>query len=101
LLAHHHRHRYVPSPQDFGYGYNAATAEYGDLFAMGVIDPAKVTINAIENSASVASLVLTTEALITELPEKKEGALLEEAKRYDAMRANGGSPYGGYQGYQA
>jgi chaperonin GroEL len=52
----------------FGYGYNAATDEYGDLVAMGVLDPAKVTINALENSASVAGLILTTEALIAELP---------------------------------
>ena len=42
--------------------------EYCDLMARGVIDPAKVTINAIENSASVAGLVLTTECLVTEIP---------------------------------
>lgn len=42
--------------------------EYTDLFERGVIDPAKVTINAVENSASVAGLVLTTECLVTEIP---------------------------------
>lgn len=52
----------------FGHGWNAATGEYCNLFDAGVIDPAKVTINALENSASVAGLVLTTEALVTEIP---------------------------------
>jgi len=52
----------------FGHGWNAANSEYCDLFEAGVIDPAKVTINALENSASVAGLVLTTEALVTEIP---------------------------------
>ena len=52
----------------FGYGFNAATGEYGDLVKMGVIDPAKVTIAALENSASIAGLVLTTEALICDVP---------------------------------
>ena len=55
----------------FGYGYNAATDVYEDLLATGVLDPAKVTINAIENAASIAALVLTTEVLITEIPERK------------------------------
>jgi chaperonin GroEL len=52
----------------FGHGWDAAAMEYCDLMARGVIDPAKVTINAIENSASVAGLVLTTECLVTEIP---------------------------------
>ena len=68
----------------FGFGWNAANFEYGDLFEAGVIDPAKVTINALENSASVAGLVLTTEALVTEIPEK----LTEKEKqdRFDQMQ---------------
>ena len=53
----------------YGFGYNAATDTYEDLLENGVIDPAKVTINAIENAASIAALVLTTEVLITELPK--------------------------------
>eukprot|EP00612_Vaucheria_litorea_P004009 CAMPEP_0171462160 /NCGR_PEP_ID=MMETSP0945-20130129/6312_1 /TAXON_ID=109269 /ORGANISM="Vaucheria litorea, Strain CCMP2940" /LENGTH=547 /DNA_ID=CAMNT_0011988637 /DNA_START=168 /DNA_END=1811 /DNA_ORIENTATION=- len=73
---------------EFGFGYNAAKDEYGDLFEMGVIDPAKVTINAIENSASVASLVLTTEALITEIPVKLTPQ--QEQEQYDEM---GGGNY--------
>jgi len=52
----------------FGNGWNAATNKYCDLMEDGVVDPAKVTINAIENSASVAGLVLTTECLVTEIP---------------------------------
>jgi len=53
----------------YGFGYNAATDTYEDLLQNGVLDPAKVTINAIENAASIAALVLTTEVLITELPK--------------------------------
>jgi chaperonin GroEL len=56
------------------YGYNAATGEYGDLMAMGVIDPAKVVRSALQNAASVASLMLTTEALIAERPKDEKGA---------------------------
>ena len=56
--------------QPFGFGYNAAADSYEDLLKTGVLDPAKVTINAIENAASIAALVLTTEVLITEIPEK-------------------------------
>ena len=52
----------------FGWGWDAATDEYCDLMERGIIDPAKVTINAIENSASVAGMVLTTECLVTEIP---------------------------------
>lgn len=52
----------------FGWGWDAGTMEYCDLMARGIVDPAKVTINAIENSASVAGLVLTTECLVTEIP---------------------------------
>jgi chaperonin GroEL len=53
-----------------GYGYNAATGEYLDLFKAGVIDPAKVNKTALQNAASVAGLALTTDVLITELKEK-------------------------------
>ena len=56
----------------FGFGYNAATDTYEDLLKSGVLDPAKVTINALENAASIAALVLTTEVLITELPKRGE-----------------------------
>lgn len=56
--------------KDFEYGYNAATGEYENLVDSGVLDPAKVTCWALENSASVAGLILTTECLVVEIPEK-------------------------------
>jgi chaperonin GroEL len=55
-----------------GHGYNAETGEYGDLFAQGVIDPVKVTRSAVQNAASIAGMLLTTEALVTDKPEKEE-----------------------------
>ena len=54
------------------YGYNAGTGAYEDLVAAGVIDPTKVTRTALQNAASIAGLMLTTEAMISEIPEKKE-----------------------------
>jgi chaperonin GroEL len=57
-----------------GHGYNAATGEYGDLVAQGVIDPVKVTRSAVENAASIAGMLLTTEALVTEEPEAEPAA---------------------------
>ena len=54
------------------FGYNVATGEYEDLVKAGVVDPTKVTRTALQNSASIAGLLLTTEAMITEIPEKKE-----------------------------
>jgi chaperonin GroEL len=56
------------------FGYNVATDTYEDLMAAGVVDPTKVTRSALQNAASIAALMLTTEALITELPEKKDKA---------------------------
>ncbi|WP_180170028.1 chaperonin GroEL [Acinetobacter sp. YH12027] len=53
------------------FGYNAATSEYGDMLEMGILDPAKVTRSALEHAASVAGLMLTTECMITEIPEDK------------------------------
>ena len=52
------------------YGYDAETGEYGNLLELGIMDPAKVTRAAIENSASVAAMVLTTESLISDIPEE-------------------------------
>ncbi|HND60783.1 MAG TPA: chaperonin GroEL [Opitutaceae bacterium] len=54
------------------YGYNVATGDYEDLLKAGVVDPTKVTRTALQNAASIAGLLLTTEAIITEIPEKKE-----------------------------
>jgi len=52
------------------FGYNAATGEYGDLVAMGVLDPTKVTRSALQNAASVAGLILTTDAMVAEIPKE-------------------------------
>ncbi len=52
------------------YGYNAATGEYGDMIAMGILDPTKVTRSALQNAASVAGLMITTEAMIAEMPKE-------------------------------
>lgn len=54
------------------YGFNAMTMQFGSLLSAGVIDPAKVTRTAVQNAVSVGMMILTTEALITEIPEKKE-----------------------------
>ncbi len=66
-------------------GFNVDTEEYVDMFEAGVIDPTKVTRSALQNAASVASLLLTTEALITEIPEKKKAP----------AAPGGGGGYGG------
>ena len=58
-----------------GHGYDAQKGEYTDMFAAGIIDPAKVTRSALENAASVAGLLLTTETIITDLPEKEKASM--------------------------
>jgi chaperonin GroEL len=58
-----------------GNGFDAQKGEYTDMFAAGIIDPAKVTRSALENAASVAALLLTTETVITDLPEKEKAAM--------------------------
>jgi chaperonin GroEL len=64
----------IRSSNDPHYGFNAATAEYEDLVKAGVIDPTKVTRSALQNASSIAALMLTTEAMIAEIPEKKSPA---------------------------
>ncbi|MEZ0213148.1 MAG: TCP-1/cpn60 chaperonin family protein, partial [Xanthobacteraceae bacterium] len=58
----------------YAFGYNAQTGEYVDMYKAGVIDPTKVLRSAVQNAASVASLLITTEAMIAELPKKASGA---------------------------
>ncbi|WP_017652696.1 chaperonin GroEL [Fortiea contorta] len=60
--------------KDFNIGYNAATNEFVDLFEAGIVDPAKVTRSALQNAASIAGMVLTTECIIVDKPEPKDGA---------------------------
>ena len=58
----------------FNEGYNAATGEYVDMLAAGIVDPAKVTRSGLQNAASIAGMVLTTECIVADLPEKKDSA---------------------------
>jgi chaperonin GroEL len=59
--------------KDFNYGYNAANNEYVDMLAAGIVDPAKVTRSALQNAASIAAMVLTTECIVVDMPERKDG----------------------------
>ena len=61
----------IRANKDPNFGFNAATGEYEDLVKAGVIDPTKVTRSALQNAASISALMLTTEAMICEIPEKK------------------------------
>uniref|UniRef100_UPI0025C3265B chaperonin GroEL n=1 Tax=Arenimonas sp. TaxID=1872635 RepID=UPI0025C3265B len=56
------------------YGYNAANGEYGDMIEFGILDPTKVTRTALQNAASIAGLMITTEAMVAEAPKKDDGA---------------------------
>ncbi|HLE49191.1 MAG TPA: chaperonin GroEL [Patescibacteria group bacterium] len=78
--------RKVEDAKDNDYGYNALTGKFGSMIGFGILDPVKVTRSALQNAASVAMMVLTTEGLITDLPEKKEPAM------------GGGMPGGGMGG---
>ncbi len=64
----------VKKSENINYGFNAATLEYGDMFEFGVIDPVKVVRLALQNAASIAGLMLTTEAGVCEIPEKEKPA---------------------------
>jgi chaperonin GroEL len=59
------------------FGFNASTDEYGDMVAMGILDPTKVTRTALQNAASVAGLMITTEAMVAEMP-KEEGPAMPD-----------------------
>jgi len=69
---------HVRESKDPHFGYNAATGKYEDLIAAGVIDPTKVTRTALQNASSIASLMLTTEAMISEIPESNSGQLINQ-----------------------
>ena len=64
----------VRDKADAAFGYNAQTGEYGDMFKFGVIDPTKVVRVALQDAASVAGLLITTEVMVAELPKKDAGA---------------------------
>src|SRR6202049_4829233 len=80
----------IRESKDDNFGFNADSGEYGDMVKMGVIDPAKVTRLALQNAASIAGLMLTTEALVAELKE--------DAKKGAAARCGPGGPGGGMGG---
>ena len=73
----------VQEQKDANYGFNALTGEYGDMVKMGVIVPAKVERSALQNAASIAGLLLTTDALISDLPEKGKGGAGSEMTDMD------------------
>ena len=56
------------------YGYNAGTGEFGDMIEMGILDPTKVTRTALQHAASIASLMITTEAMVSEAPDDSPAA---------------------------
>jgi chaperonin GroEL len=60
------------------FGYNAATGEYGDMIAMGILDPAKVTRSALQNAASVAGLMITTEVMVADAPTDSKGPAMPD-----------------------
>jgi chaperonin GroEL len=62
----------VRDSKDPNFGFNAATEEYSDMISAGILDPAKVTRSALQNAASISSLMLTTEALVAEIPEEEK-----------------------------
>ena len=59
----------IKNENKIDFGYNARTEEYVDMISAGIVDPVKVTRSALQNAASVASMVLTTESLVTDIPE--------------------------------
>jgi chaperonin GroEL len=75
---------HVMAAKKAGYGYDALKNEYGDMFEKGIIDPTKVTRSALQNAASVAAMVLTTESLVTDIPKPEP-----------PMPAGGGGGMGG------
>ena len=79
----------VLESKDKNFGFDAQLEEYGDLMKKGIIDPAKVTRSAVENASSIAAMVLTTEAMITDKPEPEAAP---------AMPAGGMDPMGGMGG---
>ena len=80
----------IRESDDLSYGFNAQTEEYGDMFKYGVIDPAKVTRTALEDAASIAGLLITTEAMIADKPEPKGGAAAPAMPDMGGMGGMGG-----------
>ena len=79
----------IASHKDLDYGFNALTGEYGSMLKMGVIDPVKVTRSALQNAASVAMMVITTEGLVTDIPEEKKEPAMTAPGGMDGMSGMG------------
>jgi len=75
---------------DGNYGYNAATGEYGDMIAMGILDPTKVTRSALQNASSVAGLLITTEAMVADAPKEAAPAMPDMGGMGGGMGGMGG-----------
>jgi len=73
------------------HGYNAASGEYGDMMAMGVIDPTKVTRTALQNAASIAGLMLTTACMVAESAEDKSAGGMGNNSSFPLSRGEGSS----------
>ena len=80
----------VLNHKDINYGYNAATGEYGDMIEMGILDPTKVARTALQNAASIASLMITTECMVTEAPKKKDEPMPSGSSDMSGMGGMGG-----------
>jgi chaperonin GroEL len=76
--------------KDGNYGYNASTGEYGDMIKMGILDPTKVVRAALQNAASISGLMITTEAMVAELPEDKAAMPAMPGGGMDGMGGMGG-----------
>ena len=83
----------VKSSDKPNYGFDAQKEEYVDMLAAGIIDPTKVTRSALQNASSVASLMLTTEVMITDLPEEKGGGMPPMPGGMGGMGGMGGGMY--------
>ena len=79
----------IMDSKDSSFGFDAQTLDYKDMFKAGIVDPLKVTRSALQNAASIAAMLLTTEALIAEIPEKEKAP---------AMPAGGMGGMGGMGG---
>ncbi|RLA07297.1 MAG: chaperonin GroEL [Gammaproteobacteria bacterium] len=80
----------ISQHKDTNYGYNAANGEYGDMIKMGILDPTKVTRSALQNAASVAGLMITTEAMIADIPEDKPASAPDMGGMGGGMGGMGG-----------
>jgi chaperonin GroEL len=76
--------------KDGNYGYNAGTGEYGDMIEMGILDPTKVTRAALQNAASITGLMITSEAMVAEVPEDKPAMPPMPGGGMDGMGGMGG-----------